>query len=115
MTQTWWLSFCDSDRPTGEQFLGVAIIDVTDEDAADNRDEVDRRRAQFNQPPPGEDEEYVYYLAAAIRMAHLLGCNPGGEVAGVRLDDEAHFADMDASCPRNRLLLRPELEALGHL
>lgn len=22
----WWLSFCDSDRPKGQQFLGVAIV-----------------------------------------------------------------------------------------
>jgi len=26
----WWLSFCDTDRPAGTQFLGVCIINATD-------------------------------------------------------------------------------------
>ncbi len=26
----WWLSFCDPERPKGEQFLGVAIVEATD-------------------------------------------------------------------------------------
>jgi hypothetical protein len=34
--QTFWLSFTDPSRPTGAQFLGVAVVDVTaaDRDAA---------------------------------------------------------------------------------
>lgn len=24
----WWLSFCDTERPAGEQFLGVAIVEA---------------------------------------------------------------------------------------
>ena len=23
----WWLSFCDGDRPEGQQFLGVSVVD----------------------------------------------------------------------------------------
>lgn len=30
----WWLSFCDGDRPKGEQFLGVAIVEAGDVVAA---------------------------------------------------------------------------------
>lgn len=26
----WWLSFCDPDRPEGEQFLGVCIVEAAD-------------------------------------------------------------------------------------
>lgn len=48
---SFWLSFCDPELPTGEQFLGCAIID------ADN-------------------------FVCAVRRAHELGINPGGEVAG---------------------------------
>lgn len=28
--ETWWLSFCDADRPKGEQFLGVILVDAVD-------------------------------------------------------------------------------------
>lgn len=34
MTRTFWLSFVDETRPEGDRFLGVCIVDVTDEDAA---------------------------------------------------------------------------------
>jgi hypothetical protein len=33
-SQWWWMSFCGAERPAGQQFLGVAIIDApTFEDA----------------------------------------------------------------------------------
>ncbi len=51
----WWLSFCDPDAPTGEQFLGACIVDAVDE-------------------------------ITAVRVAHILGINPGGEVAFQDLD-----------------------------
>lgn len=28
MTTTFWMSFCDPNKPTGEQFLGVALVDA---------------------------------------------------------------------------------------
>lgn len=34
MTKTFWLSFCDSERPTGDQFLGVAVVDISEDEAA---------------------------------------------------------------------------------
>lgn len=50
----WWLSFCDPNRPTGSQFLGVAIVEQ----------------------PEGSN------VGVAAMAAGLLGCNPGGEVLG---------------------------------
>lgn len=50
----WWLSFCDGDRPKGEQNLGVCLVPANN-------------------------------LVAAGMAAHMLKCNPGGEVAGVAL------------------------------
>lgn len=33
----WWLSFCDTDKPAGTQFLGVAIVQAATESAAVTR------------------------------------------------------------------------------
>jgi hypothetical protein len=33
----WWLSFCDVNRPEGDQFLGVAIVDAFNEIMAVSR------------------------------------------------------------------------------
>lgn len=106
-TQTWWLSFCDSERPTGEQFLGVAIVDVTAAEAARAKALIDM---QFPQHQPGAE-----WIAAATQKAWAMGCNPGGEVGSARIDDAPTFAEMNASCPRNRLLSKAELTVLGHL
>lgn len=32
--RTYWLSFCDGDRPEGQQFLGACVVDVTATEAA---------------------------------------------------------------------------------
>jgi hypothetical protein len=48
----YWLSFADASRPKGEQFLGAAIV--------------------------GPSLSFI----EAIRLAHTLSCNPGGEVQG---------------------------------
>jgi hypothetical protein len=34
LTYTVWMSFSDPTRPKGSQFLGVAVLDVTEEEAA---------------------------------------------------------------------------------
>lgn len=60
----WWLSFCDPDKPEGERFLGAAIINVEND---------------------VEDDDLGFL--AAVHRAHRLGLNPGGEVAGVTLDE----------------------------
>lgn len=107
MTQTWWLSFCDAQRPTGQQFLGVAIVDVDDDDAAEAKAIID---ARFPDHEP--DAEWT---AAATRKAHRLGCNPGGDVGSVRIDQAPNFGAMDGRLPRNRLLSKTQLAELGVL
>ncbi len=105
MTRTYWLSFCDNDRPAGQQFLGVAVVDVTEKDRAEA--EVITREKW------GERDEEVYWLGAAIRKSHQEGCNPGGEVASARIDE--FITPETPDCPRHRLLSKAELQALGHM
>ncbi len=76
---TWWLSFCDTRRPEGSQFLGASIVE-----GGDN-------------------------IGEAITLAHLLGCNPGGEVQGFPVPDVA--AARVSGKWRHRLLTRAECEA----
>lgn len=76
-TKTFWLSFCDSDRPTGSQFLGACVVDVTATEADEAALEVALR---FPLAQPNAE-----WLAAAIKNAHRFGCNPGGEVASAEI------------------------------
>lgn len=72
-----WLSFCDSSRPEGSQFLGACVIEVTREEAEDALIEVALR---FSFAQGGAE-----WIAAAVRKAHELHCNPGGEVATMEI------------------------------
>lgn len=72
-----WLSFCDSDRPKGTQFLGAAIV-------------------------PGAE------IITAVKMAHVLGCNPGGEVQGLPIPPDVD--KLIADTWRGRLLSREDCE-----
>jgi hypothetical protein len=98
--KTFWLSFVDGDRAPGQQFLGVAIVDITDEEAAEALVEV---QAKFPHARDGSE-----WLAAASRKAHLMACNPGGEMLSVEL-----LPEHAESLPRYRLLSRDELTSLG--
>ncbi len=62
-----WLSFLDPHKPSGQRFLGVAIVEV----------------------PASETPEEM--AEAAIQKAWSLGINPGGEViaSGVEPPPEA--------------------------
>ncbi len=117
-TRTYWLSFVDPDRPSGQKFLGVCIVDVTDADVRAVRDEV---RAKFPTARDGAE-----WIAAASRCAWTHGCNPGGEILSVWLNDPKQdprdgsqslravmMPDALDDLPRNRLLTFPELEAWG--
>lgn len=103
MPRRFWLSFVDDNRPKGEKFVGVCIVEVTDEEAAEAKIEVD---AMF--PNHAEDAEWV---AAASRKAWATGCNPGGQVAVLDLADDP-VTDYSA-VPLYRLLQRADLERLG--
>lgn len=108
-TRTYWLSFSDENRPTGAQFLGAAVIDVTERDVEQSFGYVTERRAQFGLPAPPVD---TVWIAAAIRKAHEANCNPGGEVASIRIDDRPEFTVQGPKYPRQRLLSRADIEAL---
>lgn len=110
MTQTWWLSFADSARPSGEQFAGVAIVDVTEADMLAAVPWVLERRMGSGAPPP--TDEAVYWLGAAIRKSWQAGCNPGGEVASWRIDDRPDFARLGPRYPRHVLLTKAQVELI---
>lgn len=98
--RTFWLSFCDPDRPEGQKFLGAAVVDVTDEEAAAV---TPLMRATFPLAQDGAE-----WIAAATGKAHAFGCNPGGEVSSVEITGAAHAA----LYPRNQLMSKAEIEAL---
>jgi hypothetical protein len=79
MKRYFWLSFCDPHRPKGFQFLGVSIIPIDE----------------------GET------IADAAMTAHMIDCNPGGEVAGIEFESDR--VPVDAV---GRLLTRLESEIL---
>jgi len=77
-TELWWLSFCDVDRPVGSQFIGVALVSV----------------------PVNST------LVNAVYEAWDQGCNPGGEVMGLRIPKEDQL-------PLNTLLSKADCERYG--
>lgn len=99
MVRTYWLSFTDSDRPKGRQFLGVLVVDVTEADAAE----------ALALRPTMHDQNEGPWIAAALRAAWKAGVNPGGEASSVRIDDEPAYA---ARYPRLTLLSRADIDAL---
>ncbi len=109
--QTFWLSFCDADRPPGQQFLGVVIVDVDETDVARAEPTATAIRASHGLAPLTDEGDR--YLAGAIDKTHRLGCNPGGEVMAHRIDDAEEFAVMGPRYPRHRLLSKAELEAIA--
>lgn len=91
-TKTYWLSFCDTDRPKGQQFLGVSVIDVSEADVLE---------AQSVRPA------HDPWIGAAIRKSWLKKCNPGGEVLTCQLETGHELI------PRDVLLAKSDLERLG--
>lgn len=104
MTKTFWMSFCDPEKPSGQQFLGVSVVEVSDAEAAAEKTELD---AKFPRHREGAE-----WMAAATRKAHRLGCNPGGEIGFVEIPSaELHRF---LATPRDVLLQKAQLEELGH-
>jgi hypothetical protein len=88
MMKTFWLSFCDGARPQGQQFIGVAVVDVTEEEADE---------AALSMPRGDR------WVIAACQKAWRDGCNPGGQMLSDGIPD----------APRSRLMQMPELKSLG--
>lgn len=110
MTQTWWLSFCDPDKPEGQQFLGAVVVDVDEIDVARAEPAATALRAAHGLPPLTEADDQ--WMSGAIGKTYRLKVNPGGEVASMRLDDLPGFASKSASYPRGRLLSRADVAAI---
>src|SRR5262245_45090405 len=101
-----WLSFADSERPDGEQFLGAVIVEIEDDEVEEAKADVEARAAQRKvKPLPGAE-----YMAAACRKAWLMGCNPGGECAGKLLPPLS--AAQREMLPLYRLLSKADIAAL---
>jgi hypothetical protein len=98
--KTFWLSFADSHRPKGQQFLGVAVIDVSDDAAA-----AAKVQLELLFPKAQPDAEWI--LAATL-LAWEHDCNPGGEVGAIDITDDPEVV----AVPRNRLLSKEELTTL---
>ena len=88
-----WLSFTDD----GGESLGVAIVDVTDAEIAAATVDVRRRFPRAR--------EGAGAIAAGVRKAGELGCNPGGTVLCVQVPA---VVEIPADC-LGRLLQEPEL------
>jgi hypothetical protein len=85
-----WLSFRNPSKPKGQQFAGVALVE-------------------------GDGPDLKSQLKSAISRAWACGCNPGGEIESIRLDD-ATLGRMSnegrvrlARAPRNTLLSEADL------
>lgn len=92
--KTFWLSFVDDT----DTFLGVALVDVTQEMADDSKFMID---LMFPNHADGAE-----WSEAATREAHRAGCNPGGQVMTVECPSECPY-------PRKTLLSKADLQALG--
>lgn len=80
MSAPWqWLSFCDTDKPEGQRFIGVAIV-------------------------------RGWSVADAALMAHVLGCNPGGQVMAVPAPE--HFGDPPIEWQNKLVTDKAEIERL---
>jgi hypothetical protein len=100
--RVFWLSFADDDRPKGDQFLGVCVVEVSEAEAAAMRPEL---RERFPHHKDGAE-----WIAAAVRKAHRLGINPGGHVATIELPPDWPLRD---TIPRNLLLSKNDLHHLS--
>ena len=105
--RTYWLSFCDNEKPQGQQFLGACIIEVEAIDAERAKALID---LQFPQHAPGAE-----WTAAATQKAHRQGCNPGGQVMSIDMTENLPSDRVEhwQAIPRNRLMDRDELQQRG--
>lgn len=105
MTKLFWLSFCDTNKPSGEQFLGVCLVEPN---------EIDMMFAMTKALEINPDcTEPAWWLAAACTKAHEMKCNPGGQVMGVMVPEDLEYRAK--KYPRNKLLSKKELEDLDEM
>lgn len=93
MNAYWWCSFCDPERPTGTQFLGIAIVEAP-------------------------SESYGGNVVFASLAAHAAKCNPGGELLAYEWIAPRVRRESGVEVPAayvNRLLTREEAGKLDRL
>lgn len=88
----YWLSFIDE-----MEFLGCAVVEVTEEDAQIAGEDV-RVRFPMAAPEAG-------WIAAAIKKAWATHCNPGGHVASALIEE------VPEGFPLHTLLSKDQLRA----
>lgn len=96
-----WMSFTDPEKPAGQRFLGVCVVEVT---ATDVERYLPLLHAEHPEALPGAE-----WLFAAMQYARAHGCNPGGEIMSTVLDDDDPRV---TTIPRDRLMLMDELTRL---
>lgn len=100
--RTYWMSFMDPDRPKGDRFLGVVVVDVTEDDW---QQAVPRLLSKHpNHPDPAE----AAWLVAAIHKAWAAKVNPGGEMQAAQIVHPDH-----GRLPRLTLLSKSDIDALA--
>lgn len=95
MTKYFWMSFCDTDKPNGQQFLGVSIIPVT-------KEEVDRLVPLIRVMYPMSTDDW---FVTATMKSWDEKCNPGGQVSATLLDG----APLPDGTPMCKLMSKAEL------
>ena len=74
----YWLSFVDPEKPEGERFLGVSIVEISDDDPIPS--------FGLSIEEMAEKGKVAWHFFQAVGKTHRLGINPGGEVRGELLD-----------------------------
>jgi len=105
MRKTFWLSFVDPDSTAADKSLGACVVDVDDAQAAAEKQLLDAGPFAETAQPGAE------WILAATRQAHIMACNPGGEV--MASDVTRWPADRPRLPQKNRLFSRAELARLG--
>lgn len=95
--RTYWMSFAS---PADGKNLGVIITSVSKEEAD----------AALSLHPKMYDRAEGPWVVAAVRKAHKLGINPGGEVAAYRLDHVKDFRTVKPFYPEDKLLSKKDIE-----
>ncbi len=98
VSKTIWMSFV---KPAG--FAGVCLVEI------DDRNQANGLRMADLLFPDHRDTDGSH--SAALRESHKRKCNPGGEAMSFEIPAEA--LPQLAHVPRNTLLSRADMEALG--
>ena len=92
-----YMSFADEERG----FLGACLVEVDEEEIEEAKEFVAQK---YPNALPGAD-----LAQAAMRKAHLMACNPGGQVL---TSDVTDVAEKLEQWPRYCLLSKSDLEQL---